>query len=90
MQNEHDFSLLSKGQCIKVFQSLARFSGLEKMQAFQKLISRKMFTLFQMSCLNMLCLRQEEANKRSSRLLREEDEDIQNRVSDEENEEGSQ
>ena len=49
-----------------------------------------MFTLFYMPCLNMICLRYEEANKRSSRMLREEDEDIQNRVSDEENEEGSQ
>ena len=47
-----------------------------------------MFTLFYMPCLN-ICLRYEEANKRSSRMLCEEDEDIQNRVSDEENEEGS-
>ena len=38
----------------------------------------------------MMCFRYEEANQRSLRMLHEEDEDIQNRVSDEEKEESSQ
>lgn len=38
----------------------------------------------------MICFRYEEANQCSLRMLHEEDEDIQNRVSDEEKEESSQ
>ena len=43
------FSLLSNGQFMEVFQLLSRFSNLEKIQPFQKLILREKFTFFQMS-----------------------------------------